>query len=145
MNDPIEERLEGLRPSEPSPTLMERLLAAQPESRIVRMPEHEAKVVRGPWLARVAWAAAAAAVAILTLVLRPTRPKPAPLTFTVESRSYLLNADDLGVVAPEPDRPYRLVRCVWLEDDKYRTADGRSSLRHANAREQIVPVALETY
>jgi len=79
-------------------------------------------------------------------VLRPAGPKPTPRVFTaVESRSYLINADDLGVVATAPDRPFRLVRCVWLDDGNYRSNDGRSSMRLANAREQIVPVALEIY
>ena len=147
MNDPMEGRLDRLRPSELSPALMQRLLAARPEPLIVHVSECDAKVVRGPWFSRVAWAAAAAAaVGILAVVLRPVTPEPAPRTFTaVESRSYLINANDLGVVTLGPDRPFRLVRCVWLDDDNYRSDDGRSSMRRANARAQIVPVALETY
>ena len=63
----------------------------------------------------------------------------------MSTRALIINADDLGVVAPSPGRPCRLVRCVWLDDGNYVSGVGRSSMRLANAREPIVPVALDIY
>jgi hypothetical protein len=142
MKDPLEERLERMRPSQPSPELLQRLLAAEPDSKIVNGPWRGTKILRSPWLS---WAAAAAAI-VLGFVLWPGKPRgDSPKFAAFQSSSYLVSATDVGVVAPQPDHPFRLVHCVWVEDDALHGSDPNSSVRMTQAREQIVPVAMETY
>jgi len=144
MKDPIEERLERMRPASLRPALLERLLAAEPDPKVVRGPWPTAnKVIRGPWLS---WVGTVAASIVLGVVLWPVQPGPGSQVFTpMNSNSYLVSAADVGIVAPQPDHPFRLVHCVWLEDDGLRGNDGASTMRMTRAREQIVPVAMETF
>jgi len=143
MKDSLEDRLERLRPAAPAPALMQRLLAAELATKIVRGPRPSLGVISRIWFP---CAAAAAAAALLTLILWPVKPERRSEIFTpVKANSYLVSANDIGVIAPKPDRAYRMVHCVWLEDDAYRGSDGVSTMRVAHAHQEIVPVAMEIY
>lgn len=136
----IEHELARLTPAAPPPELLIRLHEAR------RAPRKVATFPR--WLPL-----AAAACALLLLQLRPSvqpRSRPAPSTGSVETfrpvetDRYLLSAQDLGVIELQPGRPYRLVHCVWADRETFRSERVASYLEVRQAREQIVPVALET-
>jgi hypothetical protein len=136
----IERELERLTPAAPPAALLVRLHDARCAPR---------KVAIFPrWLPL-----AAAACALLLLQLRPSVQPPLRLapsigsveTFQpIETDRYLLSAQDLGVIELQPGRPYRLVHCVWADRETFWSERAASYLEVRQAREQIVPVALET-
>ena len=72
--------------------------------------------------------AAAAAITLAILPHRevtPRRPSAAPIAETfvpAERDEYLLSAQDLGVVELRPGAPYRLVHCVWADEETFTIA-----------------------
>ncbi len=138
MNDAeIERELSRLSPARVPGPMLARLHAAPPFAR---------KIVPFPvWIAF----AAAAAVLVCFFALRPAQPGLPPETGTLETFQtvevdhYLVGASDLGVVEIRPGEPYRLVHCVWADLETYRSASGPGRLEVRQARDQIVPIALE--
>ncbi len=133
MNE-IESLLRQMRPAEPPRELMARLHG--PRRKI---------------LAYLIPLAAAALVAFAFIFQPPVKPvrfettQPSDLRvfLPVEARSELLEVRDLGVLVTAT-APLRLIRYTWLDDVTYRdSAD--STFRRASQREQIIPIALETY
>lgn len=135
-DDDLERELQCLTPAAPPTELIARLNAAHSHSRnVVRFPR---------------WLPFAAAACALFLLVRPGTPPPrtAPVgrveTFRpIEADRYLLSTDDLGVVELRPGEPYRLLRCVWADRETFRSEQGPAHLEVSQAREQIIPVALE--
>ena len=73
-------------------------------------------------------------------------PQPVRHVYTPEQvDNYLVEARDLGVFVGSDNRPYKLVRATWVDEADYRAADGNSRMLVTDAREQLVPVALEVY
>lgn len=138
-DDEIERELAQLSPATPPDPLLARLHAAPPGAR---------KIIRfSLWIPL----AAAAACAVVYFAL-PERVPPRPAipvaahaeTFRpVETDRFLVSARDLGVVELQPGQPYRLVHCVWADRETFASERGPARLEVRQAREQIVPVALE--
>jgi len=135
-DEEIERELTRLTPAPPSPALLRRL--RRPSSNIVSW-----------W-----WTAPLAAAAAVTFALLPHReaaprkPSAAPITETfvpAERDEYLLSAQDLGVVELRPGAPYRLVHCVWADEETFRSERRDARLEVRQARAQIIPVALELF
>lgn len=148
MSDDIEQRLSRLRPAALPPGLMGACRSARSTAAPVKSSLRW-------WLNGLA-----AAILISGLIAyslhrpaTPGRPSVAHIpvqqmgrVYTpVESLNHLLEVDEVGIVFPEPDRPCRLVRCVWLDDNTYHERTGASTLRMTQSREQFVPVPLEIY
>ena len=137
MNDEeLERELARLTPAPPPPALLRRL--RRPSSKIVSW-----------W-----WTAPLAAAAAMTLALLPHRevaprkPSAAPIAETfvpAERDEYLLSAQDLGVVELRSGVPYRLVHCVWADEETFRSERREARLEVRQARAQIIPVALELF
>ncbi|MDB6152644.1 MAG: hypothetical protein JWL90_1097 [Chthoniobacteraceae bacterium] len=133
-DDSIESRLRRMRPSEPPRELMARLHAP-----------------RRSFLAYTIPFAAAAVVAFAFLFQPPSekaqfdtaQPSDLRVFLPVETRSELVEVRDLGVIEMAA-APMRLVRYTWLDDVTYRDS-AESTFRRASHREQIIPIALETY
>ncbi|HET6407044.1 MAG TPA: hypothetical protein VFG14_04125 [Chthoniobacteraceae bacterium] len=139
-NDPLEARLQALRPTELPSALAENLAQAQPR-RIHR-------------LAFAAPLAAAAVWAIVSLVTHrgpsdrtASVPQPSDLRVYVpiEEKSTLVEVQDLGLIESIPTRPVRLMRYTWVDDTTFRGDDGRSTIRSKQPREQIIPVVLQAF
>ena len=71
----------------------------------------------------------------------PSRQEFAP----AEMENYLVGASEVAIVQGEDQRAYRLVRCTWIDREVYRAKEGDSQLYVLQAREQVIPVALEFY
>jgi hypothetical protein len=135
-DEELERELARLTPAAPPLALLRRL--RRPSSNIVSW-----------W-----WTAPLAAAAAIALALLPHReaapPKPAakPVAETfvpAERDEYLLSAQDLGVVELRPGAPYRLVHCVWADEETFRSERRDARLEVRQARAQIIPVALELF
>ena len=152
-DDDLEQRLRRMPPAPLPNALMARLIVARPQP--VTPP-------RAWWRNWVVGFASVAVLAFAGLFLagefqkwgarnfaRPAAASPAlPPTrvfLPVEERNFLVRTDDLGVFAAESPNPFRLVRCVWVDDATFRSTDGTSHARLTQPREQIIPVSLETY
>jgi hypothetical protein len=151
--DPIEARLQSLRPAEPPPALMRQLRASGPDV-----------VLWLPWI-WVSPLAAAAAWLILAQFTHRGLPPSAPTSLLANSgrprstvlpsdfrvfvpvaeSSHLINISDLGVVEVRPAQPVRLLKTTWLDDTTFQGDDGHSTLRRTAPREAIIPVALEVF
>ncbi len=138
-DDELERELAGLSPAGPPAPLLARLESSPPQRRtIVRFPF---------WVS----AAAAAACVAAFFAIRDQVPGPvaepsvayAETFHPVETDQFLVSAQDLGVVELQPGQPYRLVHCVWADRESFASDRGQSRLEVRQAREQIVPVALE--
>lgn len=149
MSDPLEDRLRRARPTALRPELQARLYAAAPA-----MPSP--KVMAGPHRRGLGWLGAgslAAAAAVCVGLFHHARTLPGPVPSVAERQilppvkadRYLVSAEEVGVIVRQPDRAYRLVHCVWMEDQSYRGADGVSTVHVQRAHQQIVPVALTIY
>jgi hypothetical protein len=135
-DEELERELERLTPALPPPALLRRL--QRPRSKIISW-----------W-----WTAPLAAAAAITLALFPHRdvvphrPAATPVAETfvpAERDEYLLSAQDLGVVELRPGAPYRLVHCVWADEETFRSERRDARLEVRQARAQIIPVALELF
>ena len=143
-DDPIEQRLQRMRPVAVPNAVMARLIAARPQA-----PAAGRK--RWLWIPGLAAAACALAVVLFRVGGSPKpaapqlRAEAARVFLPVAQTNILVRADDLGVFGEESPHPFRLVRCVWVDDETYRAADGKSHARITRPREQIVPISLHTY
>lgn len=150
----LEDLLAGTRPADPSPELMARLRAAvpgpaRPGRRYIRF---------------LAWSSplTSAAALVFGLQIAQTRPagetnpdpaaSPAPARESVDvsvlteqdSRRYLLNTEDLGIVRDSLNRPVRLVRAVWFDENRWSRPGGPPELQETALHQEIVPVLLPT-
>lgn len=159
-HDPAAELLARFRPAQPRPELMQRLLALQPAS--LPQPVAPARPVLVRFLTSRAFSMAAAvacAVAAFKLLvpepaIQPqqqttgagantvTRGAPPP---PLQSNQQLLGVRNLGIARDAQSRPVRLMHATWLDDNVYTGENGRSPVREATVREEIVPVVLTTY
>ena len=137
MNDEeLERELARLTPAPPPPALLRRL----------RGPS--SSIVSWWWIAPLAAAAALALVLLPHRDVVPHRPSAAPIAETfvpAERDEYLLSAQDLGVIELRPGAPYRLVHCVWADEETFRSERRDARLEVRQARAQIIPVALELF
>jgi hypothetical protein len=53
--------------------------------------------------------------------------------------------EDLGVARDDQQRPVRFVRARWLDDQTFLQPGGAPPVRQERVREEIVPVAVQTY
>ncbi len=145
--------LEGLRPAAPSADLMQRLFAARPA---IQRQGARAKVLTFlPLLARAAVVAAIAGTATWYLMadrgtqgvslIPVTAAGPAAAATPQQSLQRLLGMSDLGFARDAQQRPVRLMRATWLDDNTYAPANGAPPVREARLRDEIVPVVLNTY
>lgn len=134
---------------------MQRLLAARP---VLQRPgaREKAKVVSFlPLLARAAVVATLAGTA--TWYLMADRPLPVTASITPpaagsavagppqQSLQRLLGMSDLGFARDAQQRPVRLMRATWLDDNTYIPSNGAPPVRESRVRDEIVPVVLNTY
>ncbi|MGI8603257.1 MAG: hypothetical protein ACR2OZ_09680 [Verrucomicrobiales bacterium] len=152
MRDSLEETLARLRPAEPSPALMARLLAA----RRPNLPKKAFLLSRPAMLAAAAILALSGAYFIFP---RPVLPPAAPAVDVphhpdaplmevfspVESRNYLVDTEETVLIELPGQPPLRLVRCHWLDEVTCRSDDRSAVLQLLQAREQWVPVATHLY
>ena len=155
----MEQELGRLKPSAPNDALMHRLRSARRQVRakpVHQDPTFAERVSR--WFADWWWLPAGATTIVvggLILSLRAAPPvsnianlAPLPIqhVYTPEQvDNYLVEARDLGVFVGSDNRPYKLVRATWVDEADYRADDGNSRMLVTDAREQLVPVALEVY
>jgi len=146
----IENRLQKLTPAQLPSGLGSRLKSADPSAR---------KITGQPWIWLSLAAAASIAIAAAWIV-RSHRANSAPdlaaqpslltpdeirIYTPISSRNLLLDAREIGVIQPHNSPPVRLVHCLWIDDSTYRADQGNDHLEVTQAREQIIPVALEIY
>lgn len=142
--DELERRLLALQPAPLPDVLAQRLQAARP-------------------MRRALWLLAVAAVLVLLAILRPTshpergstpalagHPSPSSLSdvrvyLPIQQTSTLVKVEDYGLLETDPARPIQLMRATWLDDVTYRGDDGVTTLQRQESRNEIIPVALQTY
>jgi len=136
----LENKLRGLRPADPSPSLEGRIAAALRSTTEARRPWV-------PWLAeRLLWIAGGAVAAWL-MMPGPSSPPapvdaaPAPQVSAVPRFSEVpLDWSDEGVQMVDGRTPARLLRRVVME--RHRSPDGSAELRIPREDVILVPVAL---
>ncbi|MDB6077651.1 MAG: hypothetical protein JWO82_1398 [Akkermansiaceae bacterium] len=155
MNQPtpdeeIEKLLGRLTPAPPDDALMKRLKAANPDrSNII------------PMLRWTGIAAAAVVALTAVMLMRPAAkkemakgedapPGPAttlPVKVPVESRQHLMEVKDLGIVQDTSgqQQPVRLIRTTWVDEIFYETEPGSAPVKEARVRQEVLPVALNSY
>jgi hypothetical protein len=155
MNDPIEEALRRMKPSELPPSLMARLTAARPQG---AKKEEEAPAALAEvgflrrWLLPLMGCAAAAVATVLWLnsTENPVRRNPSgvpngatPVQFSSEDR--FVGAREVGIMAPSNRAPIRLMEVEWLETNTMRPRQDGSAVRVETTRRGVIPVPLEIY
>src|SRR5687767_8093224 len=160
--DSIERQLHRLRPTEVSPEMMDRLVRSRRRAYIEPAAGEAGawtillSLWRRVWIPLTVCAVAGVGVlAIQSLFLLPEdQPMERPTIAKASSRqefapaqmeNYLVGAREVAIVQGEDQRTYRLVRCTWIDREVYRAKEGDSQLYVLQAREQVVPVALEFY
>lgn len=170
--DPVEDRLQTVRPAPLPAALFTRLQQARPAP--WPAPGPRSQELRFP--AWILWtAASAAAIALVGWGFQPAPPsevrqgavspiqaqsvtEAAPaqsgpdgesMEFypALASRQHLLSVRDLGVVHDSRDRAVRLMSTTWLDENTYGNAGsgGKPALHESRFRHEIVPVLLPTY
>ena len=156
-NDTVAALFQALQPAAPSRDLLRRLAAARP---IAKTISPRAKIIA--FIPRISMAAALLALAgALTWKFLPldetqtttetagtsaafAPPLAAALT-PRQSRQRLLGVQDLGLARDSQQRPVRLMRTTWLDDDTFTPPGGAPPLRQSRMRDEIVPVVVQTY
>ena len=160
-DDELEQRLQRMPPAPLPNDLMARLIAARPHPAALPPPLPETGGWLEFWFGGFGGVAVLAVFGVLSMIVAgyiqkraatpavPLAAVPAPqptrIFLPVAENNYLVRADDLGVFARESPNPFRLVRCVWVDDATFHGTDGTSNLRVTRPREQIVPLSLATY
>jgi hypothetical protein len=146
MNDPIEEALKRMKPSDMPDGLMARLTAARPQ------PAEKKPAFWLRWLMPLAAGATAAVMATMWLRHEPAVEKDAqPMiaaaktSIPVERNDYLVAAREVGIVNVPNQTPFRVVEVEWLEQSTIRTAADGPAIRVETKRKDVVPVALEIF
>lgn len=151
MEREIEALLGKLAPAEPGRELMQRLRDANPD---LRDGAARKVVPFRRWVPAIV-AAAAACIAGAFFIPRPaatspavaaTPPEsPAPVKVPVESRQHLMEIANLGVANDADNHPVRLVRTTWVDEIYYETLPGNERSMESRVRQEVLPVAVNTY
>ncbi|MFD0893911.1 hypothetical protein KBB96_10850 [Luteolibacter ambystomatis] len=147
----METLLGKLAPAEPGGELMQRLRDANPDLHETRVRKIVPFRRRVPLIA----VAAAACVAGVFLIPRSATTPPAtvsvpgaavaPVKVPVESRQHLMEVTNLGVANDADNRPVRLVQTTWVDEIYYETLPGRERSVESRVRQEVLPVAVNTY
>lgn len=161
--DALESRFDAVSPAPVSGALLQRLQRVRPD--LTEFQPGFIRRVRFP-----AWRFLAAAAAVVTVggwffwqppppaapqasgpPVQAASPPPAGaaerMAFypALESRQQLLGVRDLGVVRDSRERPVRLIRTLWLDENTYGDQGEKPVLHETRFRHEIVPVLLPTY